>query len=126
MKKRLKISPARFIKEEAGQALILMLIFLVMGSLTLVPTLAYMRTALKTSTNYEHKTNAYYAADAGIEDAVWQIKYDGLEALFGSPSFNYDFNTVAEYPLDEPVNDLITNVTIQSVWIPSNVSPPDD
>ena len=60
-----------------------MLIFLLLGSLMLVPALDHVSTALKTGVKYEKKTDALYAADSGIEDGIWQIKYDGLQTKFG-------------------------------------------
>jgi len=122
MKKRVKFTSARHLADEAGQALILVLIFLLLGSLTLVPALAHIGTALKTGRVYEDKTNELYAADAGVDDAIWQVKYNGLEALFESPNYNYIFSTNASYTLDNPVNGLTTNVTIGNVWTPSNVT----
>jgi hypothetical protein len=122
MKKRLKFISARHLADEAGQALILVLVFLLLGSLTLVPALAHIGTALKTGRAYEEKTDALYAADAGVDDAIWQVKYNGLESLFESPNYNYIFSTNASYTLDNPVNGFTTNVTIGNVWIPSNVT----
>ena len=122
MKKRVKFISARHLADEAGQALILVLIFLLLGSLTLVPALGHIGTALKTGRAYENKTDELYAADAGIDDAIWQVKYNGLEALFESPNFNYIFSTNATYTLDNPVNGFTTNVTIGNVWIPSNIT----
>jgi hypothetical protein len=122
MKKRRGFIRARLLSGQSGQALILVLIFLLLGSLTLVPALAHVSTALKTGVKYEEKTNALYAADAGVEDAIWQIKYDGLESKFGSADFNYIFSGNASYSLDNPVNKLATNVTIENVWVPSNVT----
>jgi len=122
MKKRVKFISARHLADEAGQALILVLIFLLLGSLTLVPALDQIGTALKTGRAYENKTNELYAADAGVDDAIWQVKYNGLEALFESPNYNYIFSTNVSYTLDDPVNGLATNVTIGNVWIPSNVT----
>ena len=72
---------SRGIKEQGGQALVLVLIFFLLGSLVIMPTLAHMSTALKSGVSYEDNTKEYYAADAGIEDGIWQIKYDRLVAL---------------------------------------------
>lgn len=126
MEKRMKSIASRFFTDESGQALILVLALLVLGSLTIAPVLSHVGTALKTGEVYKVKTEKFYAADAGIEDAIWQIKYDGLEPLFGDPNYTYDFSANASYELDDPVNGLTTNVTIKNVWIPSNVSPPSD
>ncbi len=113
----------KFAKDtQAGQALILVVVFLLLGALTIVPTLALLGTALDSGAVYENKADSVFAADAGIEDAIWQIKYDALEALYDDPNYAYDFTTVCDYVLDSPVNGLAVNVTIQNVWIPSNIT----
>ncbi|MCJ7606141.1 MAG: hypothetical protein MUO19_08960, partial [Dehalococcoidales bacterium] len=117
MNKRLKNITSRFHTEQAGQALILVLILLVLGSLVLVPALALSGTALRTGQMYEAKTNEMYSADAGIEDGIWRIKYD----FFGSEYDPYDFDTAWEYET-ETVNGMTANLTIQNIWIPSNVT----
>jgi hypothetical protein len=121
MKRKKGSFPVRLSSGESGQAFIIVLVFLVLGALTLVPTLTHIGTALKTGEIYEKHTNEIYAADAGIEDALWQIKYDGLESIFKSPYYNYIFSANASYLLDDPVNGFSTNVTISNVWTPSNV-----
>jgi Tfp pilus assembly protein PilX len=123
MKKRARRIPAGFISDQSGQALLLVLIFLVLGSLMLIPALDHINTALKTGMKYEDKTDALYAADSGIEDGIYQIKYDGLQTKFGGETaYNYNFTNNASYNLDNPVNGLTTNVTIQNIWIPSNIT----
>jgi Flp pilus assembly pilin Flp len=126
MIKRANIKSFKFLNNETGAALIIVLVLLLLGSLTIVPVLAHVGTALKTGGLYEDKTKRLYAADAGVEDAIWQIKYDALEALSGDPDYAYNFSTNCTYELEDPVNGLTTNVTIQNVWIPSNVPPPSD
>jgi len=108
---------------EAGQALILVLVFLLLGSLTIFPTLMHMSTALKSGVSYENKTKEYYAADAGIEDGIWQIKYDRLPALSGDPYFAYDFTASCSYSIDETINGLTTDVTLENFWIPTVANP---
>lgn len=124
MVKRVKANLVECLREESGQALIMVLVFLLLGSLILPPVLSHIGTALKTGQVYESKTDELYAADSGIEDAIWQIKYDRLEVLFSDPVYDiYDFATVWSYSLEEPINDLTANVTIQNVWIPKDVTP---
>ena len=65
---------SRFLSGESGQALVLVLTMLVLGSLVIIPVLGHVGTALKTGAVYEVKTEKLYAADAGVEDAIWQIK----------------------------------------------------
>jgi hypothetical protein len=122
MKKWARQIQSRLLAGQSGQALILVLVFLLLGSLILVPVLDQIGTALKTGVKYEDQTKELYAADAGIEDGIWRIKYGGLQALFGEASFEYIFSSGASYQLDDPVNGLTTNVTIENIWIPSNVT----
>ena len=94
MKKRVKSISSRFTAEQAGQALVLILVFFLLGSLIILPTLAHMSTALKTGVAYENKTNELFTADAGIENGLWRIKYDSL-----GPDYDiYDYHTVWTYP----------------------------
>ncbi|MFC2007402.1 pilus assembly PilX N-terminal domain-containing protein [Chloroflexota bacterium] len=119
----MKANIAKCFREESGQALISVLIFLLIGSLTLPPVLSHIGTALKSEQVYESKTDALYAADSGIEDAIWQVKYNRLEALLNDPVYDaYDFDTTWSYNLSELINDLTANVTIQNVWIPKGVT----
>jgi len=125
MFKIVKTSIAKYLRDESGQALIAVLVLLMIGSLTLPPVLSHIGTALKTGQVYESKTDALYAADSGIEDAIWQIKYDRLEVIFSDPAYDtYDFSTVWSYSLSELINNLTANVTVQNVWIPKDVTPP--
>ena len=117
MKKLLRFLRSGLSSGQSGQALILVLIFLMLGSLTLVPTLTHINTALKTGEIYEENTNELYTADAGIEDSLWRIKYD----FMGSDYDPYDFETAWPYQTED-VNGMTANFTIKNVWFPTNVS----
>jgi hypothetical protein len=69
---------SRFVNKEQGNILVFTIIFMLLGSMIVVPLLGYMRTGLKAGMVYDAKSDSLYAADAGIEDGVWQIKYDRL------------------------------------------------
>jgi hypothetical protein len=64
------------IRNEKGYLLITVLILLVVGGLILTPLLGLMSTGLLAGRVYEKKMQEYYAADAGIEDALWKIQHD--------------------------------------------------
>jgi len=111
-------------KNERGQALIPVLLFLLLGSLLVTSLLSYMSTGLRTGQVYREKTDELYAADAGVEDSIWQIKYDYLNMLF--PTYDdYDYTSNWAYILPEPVNDQRVNVTIENTWIPKNLTAPN-
>jgi len=68
----------RLIRDEKGAALALALVLLVVGGLILTPLLGLMSTGLMAGQVYERKAHEYYAADAGVEDAIWMIKYESI------------------------------------------------
>ena len=67
-------------ERQRGQALILVLIALVLGSLLITPTLNYVSTGLIGTRVSEELLLGQYATDAGVEYSLWQLKYnvDGL------------------------------------------------
>jgi hypothetical protein len=66
------------ISNEKGYILITVLILLVVGGLILTPLLGLMSTGLLAGKVYEKKMDEYYAADAGVEDAIWRIQDNNL------------------------------------------------
>jgi len=104
----MKIAVKRLIRDEKGQTLILTLILLVVGGLIVAPLLGYMGTGLITGEVYERKMAELYAADAGVEDAIWKIQ--------NNVSSFYPY----EYPEPLSVNDRSVNVTIYRYdWDPT-------
>lgn len=122
----------KLIRDEKGQALLLVLILILLGSLIIAPLLAYMSTGLKVGKEvFEEKMYLSYAADAGVEDALWEIKHEKLSNLF-SDYTPYDYYKEYEYPnpfeVDDKRVDLVNgkdvDVTIQNVWIPKGIAAP--
>jgi len=74
--KTVKAIMKRAIRDQKGQALILAIILLLVGGLVSASLLAYMGTGLITGEVYERRTAELYAADAGIEDAVWKMQHN--------------------------------------------------
>jgi len=62
-------------RDEKGAALLLAIILLLVGGLIAAPLLAHMGTGILTGEVYETRTAELYAADAGVEDAVWKIQH---------------------------------------------------
>jgi len=105
------------IRDEKGNVLILVLILLVVGGLILTPLLGLMSTGLLAGQVYERHTHRLYAADAGVEDAIWKIKYDPPESWEpnGDPPDSY----VYEYPEPLTVDGRKVQVVIYSYdWDP--------
>lgn len=63
----------KLIRGERGQALIIVMILLLMGGLIIAPLLGYMGTGLIVGRVHEERMDELYAADSGVEDAIWQI-----------------------------------------------------
>jgi hypothetical protein len=95
----------RKLKDESGQALAMALIMLVLGGLLVVPTLSFMTTNLNANRTVNTKTSAIYAADAGIQDALWKLGND-IDPFPGG---------ISSYDLAETLNGM--TVTVKKVAI---------
>jgi len=93
MKRRL----IKAIKGEKGQALPVVLVLLVLGGLLIVPCLSYASTSLNSGRIVEKNVSGLYAADAGVENALWCIK-----------------NSIEPIPEQLPENVNQTQVSIQT------------
>jgi hypothetical protein len=111
---------------ERGYAFLLVLLFMMVGSLVITPLLGFMGTGLKAGITFESKMDDLYAADAGIEDAKWQIRSGKIDSLTTPISYSpYDFSTSWPYDLTQPVNGVQpVHVTIGNVWIPKDIPAP--
>ena len=101
----------RLARDEKGAALVMVLILLLISGLIIGPLLSYMGTGLITGEVYETRTAELYAADAGVEDAVWRIQ-NQVGQLPCNPSMVWSYNiTDADGGVAE-VNDKHVEVTI--------------
>ena len=64
----------QMISSEKGQALPVVLALLVLGGLTIAPSLNYAATSLNSARILEEGVSGGYAADAGVEDALWCLE----------------------------------------------------
>jgi hypothetical protein len=96
----MKTTVQRAIRDEKGQVLIMVLILLVVGGLILTPLLGLMSTGLLAGKVYEKKMDELYAADAGVEDAIWKITHN--------ESISYPYY----YPKPLTINGKIVDVVI--------------
>jgi len=104
----------RILKNQGGQALPMTLILLVLGGLLIVPMLSFMTTNLNANRVIETKTEGIYAADAGIQDALWKLA-NGVDPFPGG---------AMSYELTEGGNPVLINgmsVTIERVAIDENL-----
>ncbi|UCH43253.1 MAG: hypothetical protein JSW16_01565 [Dehalococcoidales bacterium] len=91
-----------FHRDEQGMAMVMALIALALGTLMITPTLNHMVAGIKSVDIKERRTGEFYAADAGIEYAVWTVKNDPL----------------ATYPYSDQIVDVNgdnVSITIENV-----------
>jgi hypothetical protein len=100
------------LRDEKGYVLTLVLTLLVLGGLILTPLLGLMSTGLIAGQVYENKMYEYYAADAGIEDALWRLLNEEMDNI----------NWPLRYDLPGLVNNKQVRVAIESVWLLEGLS----
>lgn len=102
-----RIKPTR---NEAGFALVWVLVLLLVAGLILAPFLILMTTGIRSAHFHEDVMLAFYAADAGIEDAVYKILNQdaNLPPTADDPPYQY---TIAD------VNGNQVTVAIENIWI---------
>jgi hypothetical protein len=107
----------RLHKGERGQTLILALVMLVLGGLIIPPLLVFMSTGLLAGQKMELDVSANYAADAGVESAIWHVKNGGnyLEYVddYGRVGLPYEDSPFREYSIT--VGDRDVDVTLSFV-----------
>ena len=79
----------RLARDEKGASLVLVLILLLISGLIIGPLLSYMGTGLITGEVYERRTDELYAADAGVEDAIWKIQHGETPVCPADPEWSY-------------------------------------
>jgi len=92
---------------QTGQALILVLILLLLTGVVTVPLMSNLSSGIKNGTLYENRTNTLYAADAGVQDAFWQ-----LNNTTGNSKVPTTIGQSTNYTLASNINGSIVTVTI--------------
>jgi len=82
---------------------VLALILLVVGGLIIAPLMGFMSTGLIVGQVFEKKMDGLYAADAGVEDAMWKIK--------NNPPATYPDS----YELPADVNEMLVSIVMEEV-----------
>ncbi len=99
----------RGLKEECGLALPTALVLLVLGSLIVISTVLFVGTNLKATRVIDDLDLEFYAADSGIDFAIWNLKYNEQIVL---PDEGDD---PLELIFPESINDKIVTVDITNV-----------
>lgn len=96
-------------KKQQGQAFPLVLVILAIGSILVSGFLTSANSSILNAKVYSDPIPDIYAADAGIEDAIWGLQYGTLgDSLDSSGGY-------LEYMLHEPVNDLTVNISLNGI-----------
>ncbi len=96
-------------KKQRGQALILVLIALAVGSLLIFPALQYVSTGLIGARVSEKLLLNQYAADAAVEYTLWQLTYDVDGLTTGlDPDNPSSTDTITVNGIDVPVTASIS------------------
>jgi Tfp pilus assembly protein PilX len=69
---------------QEGFTMLIVLIMLLIGNLIITPTLIYMSVGIRHTTVYNRNMLEYYSAEAGFEDAYWELSKNDLEITEGS------------------------------------------
>jgi hypothetical protein len=128
---------------QKGQAILIVLAVLLLLSLVTTAALSFVEVSLKTNGAYTANTNELYAAEAGIQDGIWQMMNDtplDLGILLSPVSPNSDtynnfeyyndngnpnYNKVWIYQLTDATNANPTlfngynvNIKVKNSWVP--------
>jgi len=107
--------------------LIMVLVLLVLGALVITPLLGFVIAGTRQGQQREERTQEFYAADAGVEDALWRIRNSALpeylldtwrQAYWDSPSA-----FTCRYSLD-PVNRRTVDVSLRRLWLLEGLEDP--
>jgi hypothetical protein len=82
---RMRSTVKNLVRNERGAALIIALILLLIGGLISAALLGHMGSGILAGVVHERRTAELYAADAGVEDAIWKIQYGETPVCPASP-----------------------------------------
>jgi len=96
----MRSSVKKAMRDEKGAALVLTLVLLLVGGLVIAPLLGFMGTGLIAGQVHERRMDELYAADGGVEDAIWMIQ--------NAPPSSYPYS----YPDSLTINGKSVHVEI--------------
>lgn len=101
----MKRTANKLVRDEKGQAMILVVLLLLVGALIITPLLGFMGTGLMAGQINETKMAEFYAADAGVENGLWELIIANLDVPEGTPATLTPFT----------MNALTVNTTIVKI-----------
>ncbi len=113
-------------REESGfGTLMVVLAMVILGALILTPLLAFTISGMDQGQTHQERTDEYYAADTGVEDALWKVRNDALpewmKETWGEYAFSHDFT----YNLGSAINEKDVSVTLQPIWVLEGLETPN-
>jgi hypothetical protein len=126
----------RMLRKETGQALPMALVLLFLGAAIIIPTLVFTSTNLKATLTIDQKTRDIYAADAGIDDGLWKVRYNYLPDDLVGEWTETTYDTYEENPYSYvmydsdnpddtvPINDRNVEVEIKPIWVLQGLEDP--
>jgi hypothetical protein len=119
----------RMLPKEAGQTLPMALILMLLGAIAIIPTLSLATTNLKATQSVNLHTREMYAADAGIDNALWYLQSDNRTKII-NPTLQWPTDgTGITYKLSdsdkqpgEKVNNKEVQVNISTAWLLGGLS----
>jgi hypothetical protein len=91
---------------EKGQALVIVLAIVAFGGLVVVPFLGHAGDGLIGSRIYGEAISQQYSGDAGVEHAIWDLRYGDLAGQMSIPGDSVN------YQLGETINGIIPDITV--------------
>jgi hypothetical protein len=105
------------LRKEAGQTLPMALLLLLLGAAAIIPTLSLATTNLKATSSVNQHTQELYAADAGINDALWYLQSDNRTKII-NPTLQWPKQYwLSDYQPSEKVNNKDVQVNISTAWL---------
>lgn len=108
------------LRKEAGQTLPMALLLMLLGAMAIIPTLSLAATNLKATSSVNQHTRELYAADAGINNALWYLQSDNRTQII-NPTLQWPTSGITYLLKDkqtgETVNSKDVQVNITTPWL---------
>lgn len=85
-----------------GYVLVLAIIITAIGAVMIGALLSYLGTSMTLANRGEERAVTYYAADAGVEEALWNVLYNGSFSAPYEDQLQINGNTVAVNVIEAP------------------------
>jgi len=105
------------LKSSKGQAVILYLLILIMGMTIVLTVASRVITDIRITTTTDESNRAYFAAEAGVEEALRRLQQDPTD----SGSFGLDFTSLNNSKAQGDINNVCSGAGCNSFVYPSRI-----